>query len=240
MIVTCPSCATRHDFHNALRAPGDVRITCRSCGHRWIEIDAEAAIDTERLRRTASPAYAREIEDEPEDDVQHLVSAAREARAVFAEHRKLKTRRLKSWAAYGLFTAMPLVGAAAFPETVVWAAPITALAYEKLGIDVNIYGLEIRRIEQQHALLKGKRVLSVKGEIVNTTGSLQKIPWLRFALQDATNADVYSWTLDTTSRPLRPGESTNFITRVQAPPETSQNLQIRFAHADEIGSNATP
>ncbi len=33
---------------------------------------------------------------------------------------------------------------------------------------------------------------------------------------------------------------TNFVTRVAAPPETAKIVEIRFAHAEEIGSNAAP
>jgi hypothetical protein len=244
MIVTCPSCATRHDFPNALRAPGDVKITCRSCSHRWIEIDGETTIDVEAYRqsapRTRHPGSESEPDYEPEEDVKRLFAAAREARATFAERRKDKTRRLRAWSVYGVFLTLPFIAAAIFPEAVVSAAPITLKAYERLGMDVNIYGLEIRKIQQQHALVKGTRILSVKGEIINTTASLQKIPWLRFALQDPASKEVYNWTLDTASRPLGPGESTSFVTRIQAPPETAHNLQIRFAHATEIGSNAQP
>ena len=243
MIVTCPSCATRHDFPNALRAPGDVKINCRSCGHRWIEIDGETTINVEAMRQSQPrhvSAKRAEPDYEPQDDVERLVSASREARAVFAERRKQRNRGLRAWSAYGVFLTLPLIAAVMFPEAVVSAAPITLKAYEKLGLEVNIYGLEIRKVEQQHALVKGVRVLSVKGEIINTTGSLQRIPWLRFALQDPSDKEIYNWILDTASRPLRPGESTSFVTRIQAPPEAAQNLQIRFAKVHEIGSNASP
>ena len=89
-------------------------------------------------------------------------------------------------------------------------------------------------------LLTGLRVLSIKGEISNISNSTQKIPWLRFALNDGQPAEVYTWTLDTGARPLRAGESTSFVTRVASPPETAKDLQIRFAHRDEIGSNPSP
>ena len=67
-----------------------------------------------------------------------------------------------------------------------------------------------------------------------------RIPWLRFGLKAQTGVEVYQWTLDTASRPLRPGEMTNFVTRVAAPPESAKIVEIRFAHANEIGSNAAP
>ncbi len=35
-------------------------------------------------------------------------------------------------------------------------------------------------------------------------------------------AEVYTWTLDTGARPLRAGESTSFVTRVASPPESCE------------------
>jgi hypothetical protein len=135
---------------------------------------------------------------------------------------------------------MPVAAAASFPEFVVSMAPVTVRAYDAVGYNVNIYGLEVRRIEQQHAFVDGVRVLSIKGEISNISNGTRKIPWLRFALNDGGRAEVYTWTLDTGARPLRAGESTSFVTRVASPPESAKNLQIRFAHRDEIGSNPSP
>jgi predicted Zn finger-like uncharacterized protein len=237
MIVSCPSCATRHEFHNALRAPGDVKITCRSCGHRWIEIDGDAPVYHDFAPRVST----RLIDDDhiPEDDVQRLVAAARESRERYEERRQLRSRTIRGWAGFFTFMMLPVALAAMFPEAVVSAAPIANKAYERLGVGVNIYGLEIRKVEQQHAIVKGTRVLSVKGEISNVTADMKRIPWLRFALMDGSK-EVYHWTLNTEARPLRPGESTSFVTRVSAPPSASQNLQIRFARADEIGATTAP
>ena len=128
--------------------------------------------------------------------------------------------------------------AAMVPEAVVAAAPATIRVYDRLGYSINIYGLEIRHIEQQHSVVDGERVLMIKGEISNPTNEIRKIPWLRFGLNDDGSKELYTWTLDTASRPLRPGETTSFVTRVAAPPELSKNLQIRFAHPDEISSTA--
>jgi hypothetical protein len=105
---------------------------------------------------------------------------------------------------------------------------------------VNIYGLEIRQVDLQHLIVDGRRVIAVKGEVANVSSSVRKIPWLRFGLRSIDNAEVYHWTLDTEVRPLNPGESTSFVTRLASPPEAARNLEIRFARADEIGSNNPP
>ena len=70
--------------------------------------------------------------------------------------------------------------------------------------------------------------------------SCQSESRLRFALKNAQKTEIYNWNLETNARPLNPGESTNFVTRVASPPEGSAELEIRFARAAEIGSNTAP
>lgn len=189
-----------------------------------------------------SRAVARVVDsrDEPEFDVQRLIEAAKSAEEKFAIRRGQKLKHLSGWASFTLFALAPLISAALMPETVVMAAPSTFRIYEKLGYNINIYGLDIRHVEQQNTIVNGAHVLMIKGEISNSTDSVRKIPSLRFALHAEDSQELYVWTLDTTSRPLRPGETTSFTTRVASPPELAKNLKIRFAHLDEISSNAKP
>ena len=210
-------------------------ISCASCGHRWIESRAIEIVDI-------SPRNLPTVIEhgfEPDSEVKRLVEASKQAREVFALKKRQRLKRLRGWAILAACLVAPLGAAASFPEIVVGIAPITVRAYDVAGYSVNIYGLEVRRIEQQHAIVDGVRVLTIKGEITNISNSSQKIPWLRFGLDDGDKLEVYSWTLDTGARPLRAGETTNFVTRVASPPETAKNVQIRFAHANEIGSNPT-
>jgi hypothetical protein len=203
-----------------------------------MEARALEVIDVSPLPR-ALPAVI-EHAYEPDIEVQRLIDASRTTREAYLAQRKKKMARLRGWGILGAVMILPFAAAAALPDRVVSYAPAAIKAYEALGIDVNIYGLELRHIEEQHTIADGTRVLSVKGEIANVSGSTAKIPWLRFALTDASGKEVYKWTLDTASRPLRPGESTSFVTRVAAPPEASKNLQIRFAHLDEVATTPAP
>ena len=211
-------------------------ISCAACGHSWIEGLAIEIVDISPRKMPAVIEHGFE----PDSEVKRLVEASRRAREAFAVKRRQRFGRLRGWAILGACMIAPVAAAASFPELVVSLAPVTVRAYDAVGYSVNIYGLEVRRVEQQHAMIDGVRVLTIKGEISNISGSTQKIPWLRFALNDRQNLEVYNWTLDTGARPLRAGESTSFVTRVASPPETAKNLQIRFAHRDEIGSNPSP
>ena len=232
MIVSCPSCTTRYDIgqHAGHDAFG---LSCRRCGHHWTEYPV---LDLEVLPNSRALTVI-EHEPEPNLDVARLVEAAKTARIVFAAKRQAKYKKAGGWASLLACAALPFIFATVAPETTVMAAPITAKTYQKLGWQVNVYGLDIRRVEIQNRDIDGQHVLSVKGEISNPTNDVHKIPSLRFALNDADGKEVYTWALDTTARPLRPGETTSFSTKLAAPPEVAKNLQIRFAHSNEIGSN---
>ena len=144
------------------------------------------------------------------------------------------------WLLLGLFAMVPGAFLAAMPDRVVAALPASAALYQTAGRAVNVYGVEIRSVVVQNLLLDGQRLMSVKGEIVNVSTISRKIPWLRFGLRRADGREVYHWQLETDARPLRPGETRTFTTRLAAPPETASRIEIRFAHADEIGSNMAP
>jgi hypothetical protein len=236
MRASCPSCSTRNTL-NTRETQGLSLAECRSCGHRWREIEALEAIDVTELSTPMVPAVINHQES-PDRESRRLVEMAREAQAHFAAKRAAKSRRLRNWGIFAGFMLTPLIAAAAVPEMVVKVAPITLRAYQAAGYDINLYGLEIRKVERQHAIVDGKRILSVKGEISNVDEDTRKIPALHFVLEGPSGEALYSWNLDTASRPLRAGETTGFITRVAAPPEAAQNLKIRFARADEIGVDA--
>ena len=235
MIVSCPSCTTRYDLgaHSSHEA---ISLSCRKCDYRWKELPV---IDLVELTPRNLPALI-DHSDEPDLDIQRLVEAAQQAKHEFANQRKARIRKLANWITFAACALLPLALAAGFPETVVAAAPITIKAYDRLGYQINIYGLDIKRVEQQNQVVDGAHILLVKGEVSNATNDVRKIPWLRFALLDDSGKELYRWTLDTASRPLRPGETTSFSTRVAEPPELAKNLQIRFAHRDEIGSSPAP
>ncbi len=208
-------------------------IKCASCGHSWLESSAVEVVNAPPRQLPAVIEHAYE----PDHEIRRLVEASREAQEQFSARRKLRRKRIAAWAVFAGVLTTPFALAATFPETIVRLAPASIAAYGALGREVNIYGLDLRRIELQHMVVDGTRILAVKGDIVNISDGNRKIPSLRFGLRDGANSEVYQWTLDSGARPLRPGESTNFVTRVASPPETAKNLEIRFAHAGEIGSD---
>lgn len=235
MIVRCPSCSSRSDILSLNDGNIGTLVDCATCGHEWVVGRDLAALSGPR------PAQPEPADQTPTDPAAAaLIEAARLARQEFQGRRQARRSRAAAWTALAAFALSPFAAAAVFPEQVVASVPASIRLYDWMGQEVNIYGLEIRQVDLQHLIVDGRKVIAVKGEIANASSSVRKIPWLRFGLRSADNAEVYHWTLDTEARPLQPGESTSFVTRLASPPEAARNVEIRFARADEIGSNVGP
>lgn len=211
-------------------------VRCPACAYDWLEGKA-IELSAEPVRPTILPG---EVSGTADPDIRQLVAASRQAQETFLLRRKRKRAVAAAWLGLELAAVSPVLVALAFPEKVVSAMPAAMAFYDWLGRDVNIYGLKIRQVDIQHLMVNGQKVIAIKGELVNVSDRDRKIPWLRFGLKSGDNSEVYQWQLDTASRPLRPGEAKGFVTRVAAPPETASSVEIRFARANEIGSNASP
>ncbi|WP_421693056.1 zinc-ribbon domain-containing protein [Aestuariivirga sp.] len=232
MIIRCPSCSARRDIPNIASGSGATLVACPSCGHDWLE---GSAVDG-----SAKPTSPEEAIVQPASELLRLIDAAKTARKEFDTLRRRRLLHTGAWGGLALFAICPAIWVFAFPEEVVSAFPASMALYEQLDREVNIYGVEIRQIDLQHLLVDGKNIIAVKGELKNVSSTTRKIPWLRFGLKAKDSGELYHWTLDTEARPLKPGETTTFVTRLAAPPESANNVEIRFARADEIGSNAIP
>lgn len=242
MIVSCPSCATRYDLPgDKIAADGSV-IRCADCGHSWLESSAVEIIEVRPEIVTNLPAVIDEDDGyELEIEAMRLTRASLVAERQHTEARQRKKAKTKGWLALTGSIAAAITGVFLFPQHIAQYAPGAVKLYEKAGIEVNLRGFEIRDIKQQHLIADGTRVFAVRGQVINVTGTDGKAPALRFILRDAKKREVYAWTLDgVTNRSLKPDEATSFVTRIASPPETADDLQIRFAHASEIGSNAQP
>jgi predicted Zn finger-like uncharacterized protein len=234
MIVACPACATRYDFPASRFTASGTMVRCVGCGHNWIESRPVEVID---IAPRQLPAVITEPEPSDEREVRRLTEAARLANEEFILRQRQHRRQLCSWGAFALAALSPLAAALLMPEVTVRLLPASMRFFNYAGMSVNIYGLEVRRVAQQHVIVDGTRVISITGEIVNVSDRDRKVPSLRFILKNGALDDIYAWTLDSGIRPLRPGEMTTFTTRVASPPPAAEDVQIRFARADEIGVN---
>src|SRR6476661_6239067 len=170
MIVACPACATRYDFPSSRFTASGTMVRCVECGHNWIESRPAEVIDVSpRALPVPAPAPASvpAVISGPETDddreIRRLTEKARLARDEFRQMQRQNRKRLCSWGAFAAAALAPFLAALLNPEATVRLFPASMLIFDKLGMPVNIYGLEVRRIEQQHVIIEGTRVISIKG-----------------------------------------------------------------------------
>ncbi len=235
MIVACPSCATSYEFPDGhLGADGTV-IRCSQCGHSWLEAHAVEITDV-----PCGPS----CDDEPENDAilvreaRRLADVTRAAEEARGRRHRERMARVRGWSIWAACLVLPVVVMAVFPDETVRIAPGTSVVYERLGVPFNVRGFEIRKVAQEHIMSDGQRVLAIRGEVVNISRGRRKVPALRFVLRDKEAKQVYAWTLNGVgARQLAPAQKTTFVTRIASPPESADDIEIRFAQAAEIGSN---
>lgn len=176
---------------------------------------------------------------DPALEVARLARAARLREELLKHARTRRLRELRAMAGLLALILLPATTLAVFATPVTERFPAMARFYSGLGLDVNARGLTIRDVEPQLLEADGTRIFALRGTVENVSGSEKRIPPIRFAMH-AKGKEVFSWSLPASARALKPGESTGFLTRISAPPESAENVEIRFAREDEIGSNAAP
>lgn len=121
-------------------------------------------------------------------------------------------------------------------EQVVRTMPDTAGIYERLGLPVNLRGVEFRNVKGANEIVDGVVVLVVEGNLVNITGRAIDLPRLRLAVRDAGGKEIYTWTATAPKARLEAGEAAPFRSRLASPPPDGSSIEVRFfAPADAAG-----
>ena len=235
MIVVCPSCATRYDLPAAVSPKGSI-VRCSACNHSWLEGAAVEVVE-------AGPAPAQtHAAPEPDPRVgqmaQRLIRVSREAAEAGMEERRRRRARRRAWAALAAAVALPVGAAMIFADRVQDRFPQTSHAYALVGVE-RPPEFAITRVEQKQMMADGTRVLAIRGEIANRSSLARPAPALRFELADGDGRTVHAWTLaSVTTRPMQPGETTTFVTRLASPPLAAAVVKIGFAPATALALNA--
>jgi hypothetical protein len=109
------------------------------------------------------------------------------------------------------------------------ALPGAASTYERLGLPVNVRGLEFDKIKYSWETNGGRPILEVYGDIVNVTSEPLKVPTIVFGLRTKEKVEVYQWAADVTSELLPGGQRTAFSAQIPTPPKSIRDVQVRFA-----------
>jgi predicted Zn finger-like uncharacterized protein len=113
-------------------------------------------------------------------------------------------------------------------EQVVRTVPDSAGLYERLGLPVNLRGVEFRDVKGANEIVDGVVVLVVEGQLVNISGRQVDLPRLRLSVRDAAGKEIYTWTATAPKARLEAGEAAPFRSRLASPPPDGASVEVRF------------
>lgn len=187
-----------------------------------ISIPAEDAPPLAPDAGSGLPSAPADLDNGP-PDVESV--AARRARTA-ARKRRSRWRIPLPMAIVLLVTACAaLLG---WRKDVVRYAPQMASFYSAFGMPVNLRGLAFTDVKISNEIHDGVPVLVIEGMIVSTVSKAVDLPRLRFALRNATGAEVYAWTAVPSQTVLEPFETLPFRSRLASPPAEGHDIQVRF------------
>jgi len=175
------------------------------------------------LQGDAPITHITSLDDAGPPDIESV--AARRARAD-ARRRRNRLRIPLPLAIVALATlCAALLG---WRKDIVRHAPQLASFYSAIGLPVNLRGLAFADLKIGNEIHDGVPVLVVEGMIVSTVSKPVEVPRLRFALRNATGAEVYAWTAQPSQPVLGAFENMPFRSRLASPPAEGHDIQVRF------------
>lgn len=102
-----------------------------------------------------------------------------------------------------------------------------------LPIDTLGHGLVIHTPETGLSIDGSDRVLTIKGQIENTTGRIVDVPILRASLRDTKGAELQKWTFTAEEPRVLPGERVIYETEARNPAQGATGLDITFTRPEE-------
>jgi hypothetical protein len=163
------------------------------------------------------------LDDAGPPDIESV--AARRARA----NARRRRNRLRIPLPLAIVALVTLCGTLlGWRKDIVRHVPQLASFYSAIGLPVNLRGLAFADLKIGNEIHDGVPVLVVEGMIVSTVSMPVDVPRLRFALRNATGAEVYSWTAQPSQPVLGAFEAMPFRSRLASPPAEGHDIQVRF------------
>ncbi len=217
MILTCPSCGTQYYADDATIGESGRTVKCAACDHSW-------HVDPEGLDRPrGGPAIG--------------------AHHAYRDQVRARRRRLSrtaagaSWLATG--AAFFALGAAAvlFRNDIAVYWPQSATAYQRVGLEVNRFGLDFVSRNFSRTFDGTTPILRVSGEVENVTRTPRAATGVRIGLLDETGREVDYFTAPITPDVLTPGARGMFEAILESPPLEAFELEFAFVGADGASSS---
>ncbi|VUF11496.1 MJ0042-type zinc finger domain-containing protein [Methylobacterium dankookense] len=260
MLIVCPTCASAYRVETGRLGMEGRSVRCAACRETWFitpaDVLAAHAAELEADGGTAAP-------DAPSDAAWAEASAAVRsavgedvvdnvpAEPPSAPRRRNPQKRVKTStkrrtlspalaAGLALLAALPLACLAR--TSVVRAMPQSAGLYARIGLPVNLRGLEIRDVVAFRNPAEAGRPaeLVVEGDLVGLARGSTPVPPLAVELRDEAGTGLRSLQIAAPRASLAAGETARFRASFADPPAKARGLQLRFAETAPAVADPAP
>ena len=112
--------------------------------------------------------------------------------------------------------------------TVVRAMPQTAGLYARIGLPVNLRGLDLRDVVAFQTQGDGAQLV-VEGDVVGVAADGAPVPHIEIEVRDGRDQPLYRWSVAPPRRSLEARETARFRASLSAPPAEARAIHVRFA-----------
>ena len=242
MLIVCPSCASEYRI-DADKVGMDGRsVRCAACRETWFispadvlagheaELSANVDVPADPIVDAAweeAAASVRQASDLPAPRIRPPVrlSANRSWRAISG---------LSPSLALGLILLAALPLACLARVNVVRTVPQTASLFARIGLPVNVRGIEIRDVVAFSSPAEEGRPaeLVVEGDLVGVARADTPVAPLSVEIRDAGGRAVRTFPVPPPRAVLAASETARFHARLPSPPPDGRAVVLRFADAE--------
>ncbi|MDP4005604.1 zinc-ribbon domain-containing protein [Methylobacterium sp. NEAU K] len=243
MLIVCPSCASEYRIEAGKVGMEGRSVRCAACRETWFLTPADVLAGHEsELAAQAVPdpasdaawqdaaASVRAVSDAPVP----TVPKARRGRPERSGSAKGRLAGLSASLALGLalLAALPLLCLAR--TSVVRAIPQSAGLFARIGLPVNIRGIEIRDVVAFSNPAEDGRPaeLVVEGDLVGIARSDVPVSALSVEIRDAGGRVVRTFPVSAPRAVLGTAETARFRGSLTSPPANGRAVVLRFADAE--------
>ncbi len=243
MLIVCPACASEYRIDAERVGTGGRSVRCAACRETWfISADEVVAAMFDEMAGDEEPAAAPPP-PEPPPPAEEPAPRPAVARPVKRSKPKRPPRRLSPALAACLVLAAALPLALLGRVTVVRAMPQTAGLFARIGLPVNLRGIDLADVAAFQVAADGSNParLVVEGDLVAVARERVAVPPIEVEVRDAEGQLLYLWSVPGPRAALEPGERARFKASLSAPPEKGRRIEVRFSDAAQaetgVGEN---